>query len=40
MRLGSLKEVTYEIEELCPPYIGAVLYTRGDISFRGLGREY
>jgi hypothetical protein len=40
MRLGSLKEVTYEIEGLYPPYIGAALYARGDISFRSLGREY
>jgi hypothetical protein len=40
MRPGSLKEVTYEIEGLYLPYIGAALYTRGDISFGGLGREY
>jgi hypothetical protein len=40
MGLGSLKEVTCEIEGLYPPYIGAALYTRGDIGFRGLGREY
>jgi len=38
--LGSLKEVTYKIEGLRPPYIRAALYARGDISFRGLGREY
>jgi hypothetical protein len=40
MRPGSLKEVTYKIKGLYLPYIGAVLYTRGDIGFRGLGREY
>jgi hypothetical protein len=37
---GSLKEVTYKMKGLRPPYIGAALYARGDIGFRGLGREY
>jgi hypothetical protein len=40
MGLGSFKEATYKIEGLCLPYIGAILCARGDISFRGLGREY
>ena len=36
----SLKEVTCEMKGLHPPHVGAALYTRGDIGFRGLGREY